>query len=349
MLIKNSPAAVSYSARNFSANANFRLYTCGLAILGLLLSGGCTSIKVALGLRTRLQKVPVTALAPFLYPGPGLAPGKSARLIIRASTTDGNELTTVGPGHGKVLFDSFTFESTVVQVSKKGVVSMAADPRVSEGKLPHIRMTAIGHPDVVADLDVPLRYDADYKADFSGKAGADGADGSSGMDGSAGSNRTSGQGGDGGDGGPGGDGQNGGDGEPGKAVHVWLTLKAGSHPLLQARVTSDADEKLFLIDPNGGSLEIDTNGGAGGKGGDGGRGGAGGAGGDGDTTGRSGNDGSNGSPGGPGQGGAAGTIIVSVDPQAKPFLDRLHLTNHDGNGMPGDAPEIRVEPVPAIW
>ncbi|MGA3006872.1 MAG: hypothetical protein ABSE59_03165, partial [Opitutaceae bacterium] len=261
---------------------------------------------------------------------------------------------TVGPGHGKVLFDSFTFKATVVQVSNKGKVSLPDDPRVSEGKLPNIRITAIDHPDVVANLDVPVRYDIDFKADFSGKAGADGANGASGLDGSNGGQ----PGWAGGDGGPGGDGQNGGDGEPGKAVHVWFALKSGSRPLLQARVLSGADEKLFLIDPNGGSLEVDTNGGPGGKGGAGGKGGRGGAGGaaeidaNGKETGidgPNGQAGGDGLPGQPGQGGAAGTILVSVDPQAQPFLNKLHLSNNSGSGMPGDAPDIRIEPVPAIW
>jgi hypothetical protein len=267
--------------------------------------------------------------------------------VIVATTTDGKELVTVGPGHGKVVFDSFTFESTVVQVSTKGVVSLSADPRVSEGKLPHIRITAIGHPDVVADLDVPVRYDFDFKADFSGKAGTNGADGWPGTGGSDGvdyTGKTSG--GPGGDGSRGYDGKNGGDGEAGKTVHVWLTLKTGPHPFLQARVASDTDEKLFLIDPNGGSLEVDANGGAGGAGGEGGAGGKGGAAGQGYIAGA---DGPPGNPGRPGRGGAAGTIVVSVDPQAKPFLDKLRLSNHDGNGGTGDAPEIRVEPVSAIW
>jgi hypothetical protein len=272
MFLKNPLAASFCSTRHASVDAKSRLRADGLVVLGLLLLSGCASIKVALGVRTRLQKVPVTALAASLSPGPGLAPGKSARLVIVATTTDGKELVTVGPGHGKVLFDSFTFESTLALVSKKGVVSLPADPRVSEGKFPHLRITAIGHPDVVADLDVPVRYDVNFKADFSGKDGANGKAGWPGINGSDGvddTGKTSGN--PGGDGRPGYAGHDGGDGEPGKAVRVWLTLKAGSHPLLQARVLSGVDEKLFLIDPIGGSLEVDANGGAGGIGGAGGR------------------------------------------------------------------------------
>ena len=138
---------------------NSRIYVKrGLAIcllaLGILSLQGCGSIEVALGLRTRLDKLPVTALSASLSPAPALAPGKSGRLIITATTSDGKQLITVGPGHGKVLFDSFTFDASVVQVSKKGKVSLPADPRQSDTQMPHIRITANGHPYIVADLDV---------------------------------------------------------------------------------------------------------------------------------------------------------------------------------------------------
>ena len=320
-------------------SAAFVLKQCsgGLVALAFLSLTGCTSIKVALGLRTRLQDVPVTSLSASLSPGPSLAPGETARLVIVAATNDGKQLVTVGPGHGKVLFSSFTYTSTIAQVGKRGVVSLPADPRISEGRLPHIRITAINHPEVSADLDVPVRYDVDFKADLSGKAGFDGADGTAGaagragLDGSKDPNNASagGDGGPGDDGGPGGDGGN---GEPGSAVHVWLTLKAAPHPLLQARVADGSDEELFLIDPNGGSLEVDANGGIGGAGGRGGAGGAGGAGGSGTPDGKTGSAGGNGPDGQPGKNGAPGTIIVSVDPQAKPFLDRLYLSNY-GDGV----------------
>jgi hypothetical protein len=347
MLLKNFMAASPCSARNPYVNAKFRLRAGGLAALVFLFLSGCTSF----GLKTRLEKISITALSATLSPGPGLAPGKSARLVIVATTTDGKELATVGPGQGEVLFDNFTFETTVARVSKEGVVSLPADPRVSEGQWPHVRITAIGHPDIVANLDIPVRYDADFKADFSGQAGADGANGASGIVGADGLPCRNGE-----NGGPGFPGQDGADGKPGKTVRVWLTLKTGSHPLLQARVASDADEKFFLIDPNGGSLEVDANGGTGGKGGAGGEGGSGGAAGacfasDGTpvASGSAGRDGRPGRAGLPGPGGAAGTIVVSVDPLAKLLLYMLHLSNHSGDGVPGHAPEIRVEPVPAIW
>jgi hypothetical protein len=110
----------------------------GLVFLGLGALTACSSIEVGLGLRARLDKVPVTAVSAPLSPDPGLSPGKSGRLVITATTSDAKQLVTVGAGHGNVLFDSFTFTATAVTVSKKGVVSLPADPRVSEGAAPHI-------------------------------------------------------------------------------------------------------------------------------------------------------------------------------------------------------------------
>lgn len=324
-------------------------------LAAVVMVSGCSSIEVGLGLRIRLSKLPVTGLSATLSPVPALAPGKSAPLIIVATTADGNQLVSVGAGQGKVLFDSFTFDTTIAQVNKKGIVSMPADPRVSEGQLPHIRITVVGHPDVVADLDVPLRYDVNYVAHFDGAAGFDGTSGLDGLSGSNGSdafadaNGNLGPGGNGGNGGNGGDGTDGAPGGPGQAVHVWVTLTSGARPLLQIRVVGLKNERFYLIDPVGGSLEVDANGGRGGSGGAGGRGGQGGAGGNGFPSGfpgQAGRDGWNGHDGAPG---AAGTIVVSMDPGAQPFAGRLHYVNRSGSGAPGASPQISVEPVPAIW
>jgi hypothetical protein len=336
-----------------SLDAMCRVGCIGLVSFGIIALGGCGSIEVALGLRMRLDKVPVTALSASLSPGPALSPGKSGRLVITATTTDGKQFVTVGPGHGKVLFDSFTFTATVAKVNKKGVVSLPADPRLSEAVVPQIQILVIGHPDVVADLDIPVRYDVAFTAKFSGSAGSRGFDGSNGLDGSSGSNGSidltnPSAGGSGTNGSDGGDGGNGGDGQPGENVHVWVTLKSGDHPLLQVRAAGSKHEKLFLVDPNGGTLAVNADGGPGGAGGSGGRGGSGGSGGSGFPAGLSGQDGRNGSDGHAGSDGAAGTITVSVDPAAQPFLGTLHLSNKSG-GRAGPAPEIRVEPVPSIW
>jgi hypothetical protein len=130
---------------------------------------------------------------------------------------------------------------------------------------------------------------------------------------------------------------------------VWVTVKSGEHPLLQVRVAGSKRQQLFLIDPQGGSLAVDANGGPGGVGGSGGRGGHGGRGGSGSPPGFSGQDGRNGFDGLAGAPGAAGTIQVSMDPSAQAFADRIHLSNKGGNGAAGKTPLVQIEPVPPLW
>lgn len=266
----------------------------------------------------------------------------------------GGRFVTAGAGHGKVLFDSFNLVGTFVQVSKKGKVSLPADPRVSEGATPQVRITVNGHPDLIAELDIPVRYDIPFAGHFSGRAGLDGAnglDGQSGGSGSAGSidpgNRS--PGGDGGNGSDGDNGKDGDPGQPGQSVHVWITLRAGPHPLLQVRAASTDHEQLFLIDPNGGTLAIDANGGKGGSGGAGGRGGSGGSGGIGTPSGSTGRSGQDGRRGWDGRGGAAGKILVSVDPSAQPFLDHFTFACKSGDGAPGAPPIVQMAPVGPLW
>jgi len=98
------------------------------------------------------------------------------------------------------------------------------------------------------------------------------------------------------------------------------------------------------VDPVGGSLTVKADGGAGGSGGRGGRGGSGGAGGSGSpsgSNGMSGSDGRNGSDGSPGRG---GSITVTYDPQVKPYLSVIHLSNKGG-----PAPVFKEAPVAALW
>jgi hypothetical protein len=341
----NMQAAVSRSLQTARAFA---------LIAGLVSLSGCGSIEVALGLRMRLDKVPVSSVTATLSPDPGLAPGQSGRLILTASTADGKTYVTAGAGHGKVLFDSYTLTSTVAQVSKKGKVSLSADPRASEGLIPHVHVSVIGHPEVVADLDVPVRYDVAFAGHFPGGAGLDGRNGLDGMAGSSGSTGSSdpnnpSAGGSGGNGTDGENGADGGPGQPGQAVQVWITLRAGSPPLLQVRAASKNLQQLFLVDPNGGSLLIDANGGAGGSGGRGGRGGPGGSGGSGSPPGFNGTSGQDGRNGWDGTPGAAGKIQVSIDPSAQPYLDRFRFANKSGNGVAGPPPVITVAPVSALW
>lgn len=334
-------------------------------LLGLVV--GCSAVAEFLGLRIRLDKIPVTAVSASLVdkrgaPIAALGPGQSGSLVLTATAEDGKQYPSVGAGHGKVAMDNYTITATIVTVSKSGSVSLSPDPRVSEGKVAHLHIVVRAHPEVTADLEIAVRYDIAFSANFSGADGTNGIDGIDGMDGMAGTDgtpattdpvtgvtTTQGSGGRGGDGSNGGDGGNGGDGSPGQSVHVWVRLESGARPLLQVKVAGGTRQALYLIDPSGGSLKVTANGGRGGSAGRGGRGGRGGSGGNGFPPGFSGLDGHPGSDGRPGSGGAAGTIAISVDPPAQSFLRCITWSNHTGDGLPGPSPTITVEPVAPLW
>jgi len=101
---------------------------------------------------------------------------------------------------------------------------------------------------------------------------------------------------------------------------------------------------FYLVDPQGGTLTVHADGGPGGSGGRGGRGGRGGTGGTGNPSGQNGSDGASGRNGFDGPPGRGGKITVTYDPQAKPYLEALHLSNREG-----PASEYREEPVAPLW
>ena len=344
-----------------------RWLTKSLPTLLLALLVGCSSIAVSLGLRIRLDKLPITAISASLVDKQGtavaaLSPGESARLVVIAMASDGKQYASVGAGHGKVALDNYTIAATTVTVNSRGAVSLSPDPRLSEGKVGHLHIVPVAKPGVAADLDIPVRYDVAFSANFSGADGTNGLDGSDGMDGMAGADGTpattdpvtgattqQGPGGNGTSGTNGGDGSDGGDGSPGQAVHIWVRMASGTKPLLQIKAVAGGNQSFYLVDPNGGTLNIIDNGGQGGEGGHGGRGGRGGAGGSGFPAGISGPAGIPGSDGRRGASGAAGTLEISVDPAAQPFLRCITWSNRSGDGIPGPSPTITVEPVPALW
>lgn len=187
------------------------------------------------------------------------------------------------------------------------------------------------------DLDIPITYDYNFIANFSGAPGSSGFNGADGMAGSSGSmgstdpNNPS-PGGDGGNGTNGSDGQDGGNGGDAPDVQVRVTLRAGTEPLLQLSVAAVGKTRLYLVDPKGGALSILANGGAGGSGGIGSPSG---------SSGLARQDGRSGFDGSPGRG---GSISVTYDPQVKPYLAILHLSNR---GAP--APEFTESPVGPLW
>jgi len=329
------------------------LRTLGIACLGvasLVVLNGCAAMQVRMGMKVYLVKTPITSITATLPKAPGIAPGEKSPLVVAVTEPDGKVLQTEGQGQGKVLWKDLKVTATVVTVNQKGIVSLPRDPRISDGKIAHVSISVPSHPDLrAAELDIPLRYDYKFTSNFSGSSGSsgfNGSDGSDGMSGSMGSidpDNPS-PGGNGTNGSNGSDGQDGGPGGDAPPVQVQVALRSGSHPLLQVSVSAAGHRKLYLVDPQGGSLTVRADGGAGGSGGRGGRGGRGGSGGIGTPNGSSGSDGSDGRNGWDGPSGKGGSITVMYDPQAKPFLATIHLSNQGG-----PAPVIREQPVAPIW
>jgi hypothetical protein len=335
---------------SFRSLAFLRVLRIGAGVGCLLALSGCTPIKVKLGMKVYLAKTPVASIAASLPKGPGIAPGEKMPLVVVVTEPDGKILQTEGAGKGKVLWKDLTVTATVATVNQKGIVSLPKDPRISDGKLAHVTITVPSHPDVhPADLDIPVRYNYAFISNFSGSSGSSGMNGTDGMAGSSGSpgstdpNNPS----AGGNGGNGTNRSDGGDGGPGgdaPPVEVRIALRAGTHPLLQVGVSALGHQKLYLVDPQGGSLTVRADGGAGGSGGRGGRGGQGGSGGIGSPSGSSGSSGSDGRNGFDGSPGRGGSITVTYDPPAKPFLATIHLSN-----VGGPKPVFNEAPVAPLW
>jgi hypothetical protein len=324
------------STGRWENGAKARMLAAGLLVLSVAGLSGCNSIQVHLGMKVYLAKIPVSSMVASLSGDPGIAPGEKTPLVVTFTQPDGKVLTTEGKGKGKVLWADLVVTPAVVKVNKKGVLSLAHDPRKSDGKTGHVVITAPSHPDLKAELDVPLDYDYAFSANYSGSSGTSGTDGTNGIDGTQGSpgsidpNNPSpgGNGGSGTDGGNGGDGGTGGDAPH---VAVVMTLRAGAHPLLQIGVTPQGGkERFYLVDTQGGSLTVTANGGNGGSGGKGGSGGHGGSGGIGTPNGNSGSDGHAGLDGNDGQPGRPGSFTVTYDASAQPYLSALKLVNQGG-------------------
>lgn len=355
-----TPQTSLRSARRAVSNPAFvrnkrltQLITTGWLCLGtalLLMQTGCAAVKVKMGMRVELQKTPVASIAASLPNGPGIAPGEKSPLVVVVSGPDGKTLQTEGKGSGKVMWKDLKVTPTLVTANQKGIVTLPRDPRVSDGKVAHVAITVPSHPDISpAEIDIPVRYNYSFTANFSGSKGADGTNGSDGIDGSPGitgsmdSNNPSpgGNGTDGTDGSNGGDGSSGGDAPP---VQIRATLRPGSSSLLQVGVSAAGHERFYLIDPHGGSLTVKADGGPGGSGGRGGRGGRGGSGGIGTPNGFAGRNGSDGRAGWDGSQGRGGSITVTYDPQAKPWLSMIHLSSQNG-----PVPVFKEEAVAPLW
>jgi hypothetical protein len=189
-----------------------------LEAIALLVLSGCTRLQVRLGSKVHLGAVPVKSMDARLAKAPGIVPGQKSSLVVVITDADGKVLQTEGAGQGKVLWSDL-----------KGVVSLPRDPRISDGKMPHVTITVPSHPNIRAELDIPVRYDYNFISNFSGSSGSSGFNGTDGLDGTSGSigsidpNNPS-PGGNGSDGTNGSNGQDGGRGENAPPVQIRVAL-----------------------------------------------------------------------------------------------------------------------------
>jgi len=329
----------------------FIRFTPLLGLILLLPLTGCDHLRLMLNLRTSLAKVAVTSMEPSLPNGPAIAPGEKLPLVVTFVDDKGKVWTTEGAGKGRIQWRDIAVTPTVVTY-KKGVLSLPYDPRVSEGKTGHVSITLPTHPTIAAQqLDIPLTYAYPFVAHYVGASGSngtngtDGTAGSSGSDGSTDPNNPS----PGGNGGNGTDGTNGGDGSDGgngPALQVYVTLRPGaSTPLLQVGITAQGyKEHFYLINPQGGSLTISSDGGAGGSGGRGGSGGAGGSGGSGSPPGSSGSSGSSGNNGSDGSDGSPGPVTITYDPLVQAYLSTIQIAKNRAGKV-----TFNQQTVAALW
>jgi len=103
-----------------------------------------------------LAKTPVASMQASLAKGPAIAPGEKLALVVQFTQPDGKVLMTEGKGKGKVLWSDMTVTPLVVTADQKGHVTLPRDLRVSDGKVGHVTITVPSHPDLRAELDIPI-------------------------------------------------------------------------------------------------------------------------------------------------------------------------------------------------
>src|SRR5262245_42745616 len=108
---------------NFTPTATIGL-TC-LAMAFVLT--GCTALRVKLGQRKYLAKLPVTTMQASL-PAGGIAPGEKSQLVVTFTQADGTVWKTEGKGKGEILWQDLQVSATVVKANSKGVLTLDPDP-----------------------------------------------------------------------------------------------------------------------------------------------------------------------------------------------------------------------------
>jgi hypothetical protein len=270
-----------------------------------------------------------------------LAPGNRIKIGLR--TIYNNEMyTDYWPS------SSFFKSKNFLLIPNGGYISggklvINSDPFTIENHTVQLAAFLTKNADISDTLKIILDYIDDYQCSLSGLFGMSGTSGFDGLSGSNGS-----------------DGGNGSNGWSGPDLDVFTDVYYDTiidQELMYVRVLEPDDNKEhnYLINTQGGSIQITSRGGSGGDGGNGGNGGSGATGETGTYTTRTewltdststtvteqepggrGGDGGNGGNGGyGGQGGNGGNIYISYTPNAEPFLFMISAQSIGGMGGSG--------------
>jgi hypothetical protein len=113
----------------------------------LLALTGCTPVKVRLGWKVYLDKIPISSIEASLPKGPGIAPGEKSPLMVVITQPDGKVLEAEGVGHGKVLWKDLQVTASVVTANEKGILSLGSEDQRREGGTCHDHgAKPSGHP-----------------------------------------------------------------------------------------------------------------------------------------------------------------------------------------------------------
>jgi hypothetical protein len=202
-------------------------------------------MKIDMGMRMNVAKLPVNQMEVHLNKAQGVGPGQKASLVVTFAGPNGHTWATEGAGRGAIMWEALTITSTVVAYNNDGTVSLPLDPRLSDGKTGHVVVTLAFNPALRAEADIPTRYDQAWYADFNGGSGSSGSHVPGLRDGLSGGNA------------------------PDVTIRLVMhpVANPGDRRLIEAEVEPEyGQETFYLIDPDGGSLSVSANGGPGGAG-----------------------------------------------------------------------------------
>lgn len=279
-------------------------FSFSLIVVFFALFSGCSS-----------SKLPVTQTS-FRYDvNVARYPGSTVAIGFILTYSNGKMKMTKGLLQGTVAWKNY---SLMVEGGSfhNGKIKILDDPRlIKDNKLIiMVRYNGMAVPN--GTFEIPLDYRGKYVVSYSGRSGRDGNNGSVGRSSYDGNGEN------------GYDGYPGENGERGEVVSIYAdTISVRGLEMLKVATVGEYGRiERFIINPNGGSLNVISNGGSGGKGGDGGMGG------DGGGSGRGG-DGGNGNNGG--NGGAAGSFKLYISSAAEKYKYLIVMINNPGAGGRG--------------